>query len=101
MARTRSTRSHAGRGSASSDGGSLGRVDVECAPIEIATEFKDFDDFWRPFTHGTGPAPGFCTSLDPTAQLKLADLLRSRLPYQPDGTIALTARAWAVKARNA
>ena len=35
-----------------------------CAPIEVPTVFRDFDDFWRPFTLGAGPAPGYCASLD-------------------------------------
>ncbi len=38
---------------------------VECGKIEVATVFADFEDYWRPFTLGTGPAPGYCTSLNP------------------------------------
>ena len=30
---------------------------VACVPIEAPTLFRDFDDLWRPFTLGAGPAP--------------------------------------------
>ena len=29
---------------------------VELTPIDIATEFADFDDYWKPFLGGQGPA---------------------------------------------
>lgn len=32
-------------------------------------------------------------------RLQLRDRLRARVPRQPDGSIALTARAWAIRAR--
>ena len=32
-------------------------------PIEIETAFPDFEAFWRPFTLGAGPAPGYCMAL--------------------------------------
>ena len=41
-----------------------GLTRVECVPIEVPTVFRDFDDYWRPFTLGAGPAPGYCASLD-------------------------------------
>ena len=68
------------------------------APIEIETPFPDFAAFWKPFTLGAGPAPGYCTSLeeDQRARLKarLADVLGT------SGPIRLAARAWAVKAHR-
>ncbi len=67
------------------------------APIEIATEFPDFDAFWRPFTLGAGPAPGYCMSLPEDHRLALKSLLGDTLGR--DGKIRLTARAWAVKSR--
>jgi SAM-dependent methyltransferase len=75
-----------------------GLTSVECIPIEIATLFKDFDDYWHPFTLGAGPAPGYCMSLDPDARQRLKERLHDSLPRRQDGAIPLKARAWAVKA---
>lgn len=74
-----------------------GLEDHEIAPIEIVTEFPDFEAFWKPFTLGAGPAPGYCMSLPEDRRAALKGLLRDMLG-QGD-PIRLTARAWAVKAR--
>lgn len=74
----------------------LGRV--ETTPIEIATVFADFADYWRPFMSGTGPAPGYCMSLEPAARDRLRQRLAESLPKAGDGSIHLSARAWALKA---
>jgi SAM-dependent methyltransferase len=73
----------------------LDRVTVEA--VDVATTFADFDDFWTPFLGGQGPAPGYVATLTASRRDDLRDLLRSRLPAGPDGGIALTARAWAVR----
>jgi SAM-dependent methyltransferase len=75
----------------------LGRV--EATAIDIATPFASFEDYWEPFLGGQGPAPAYAMSLDETARAKLRDRLRARIPAQADGSIALIARAWAVRAR--
>jgi SAM-dependent methyltransferase len=75
-----------------------GFTPVDRIAIEVPTVFEDFEDFWRPFTLGTGPAPGYCASLDPAARQRLRDQLRDSLPRNEDGSIGLRARAWAVKA---
>ena len=69
--------------------------------IESPSMFADFEDFWRPFTLGAGPAPGYCTSLSPDARAGLRSRLSDTLPRQADGSVALGTRAWAVKARVA
>jgi hypothetical protein len=71
---------------------------AEATAIEVPTVFRDFDDFWRPFTLGAGPAPGYCASLAPEARERLKERLHAALPRRGDGAIALTARAWALKA---
>lgn len=76
---------------------SCGLVDVCCEPIEINTVFRSFDDYWRPFLGGTGPAPSYVTSLDADRRSILARKLEEMLPRGRDGTITLTARAWAVR----
>ena len=65
--------------------------------IDIPTIFRDFDDYWGPFLAGQGPAPAYCASLDEGKRAELRELLRVRLPTKADGTIRLTARAWAVQ----
>jgi SAM-dependent methyltransferase len=78
----------------------VGLAKINWTSIEIPTLFKDFDDFWRPFTLGTGPAPGYCTSLRPQEQERLKAELRKTLPFGEDGSIPLKARAWALRGIN-
>lgn len=75
----------------------IGLREVDAHPMEIATVFRDFDDYWTPFLGGQGPAPGYAVSLTAERRERLRDLIRSRIPVMPDGTITLTARAWAAK----
>jgi len=75
-----------------------GLKDVQVTAIDIPTPFTDFDDYWQPFLGGQGPAPAYAMSLDEMARTRLRDRLRERLPTQADGSISLTARAWAVRA---
>jgi SAM-dependent methyltransferase len=74
-----------------------GLDEVMVQAIEVPTVFADFDDYWRPFLGGQGPAPGYAMSLTEERRGALRDLLRLRLPSGPDGSIPLTARAWAVR----
>lgn len=75
-----------------------GLTAITCTAIDVATVFKDFDDLWHPFTLGAGPAPGYCISLTSDARQRLKQALHDSLPRRDDGSIHLTARAWAVKA---
>jgi hypothetical protein len=70
---------------------------VTVEPFVVATVFADFDDYWRPFLGGRGPAPGYVAGLTHERRDALRDLLRERLPVGTDGSIPLTARAWAVR----
>ncbi|HWH00444.1 MAG TPA: class I SAM-dependent methyltransferase [Pilimelia sp.] len=71
--------------------------DVAVRAIEIPTHFGSFDDYWRPFLGGQGAAPGYLATLPEPRRQALAELLRERLPAAPDGSLPLTARAWAVR----
>jgi SAM-dependent methyltransferase len=73
----------------------LERVTVQA--VEVSTRFTDFEDYWTPFLGGQGPAPGYAMSLTEEHRRALRDLLRARLPSHPDGSIPLTARAWAIR----
>lgn len=77
---------------------SAGLRETEVTAIDVPTRFESFEDYWQPFLHGQGPAPAYVVSLDEAARARLRDRLREILPRQADGSIALTARAWAVRA---
>jgi hypothetical protein len=74
-----------------------GLADVCCEPIAIHTAFASFDDYWRPFLGGTGPAPSYVASIGADRCAILARNLQQMLRPGPDGTISLAARAWAVR----
>jgi hypothetical protein len=75
-------------------------VCIDVTALEGPSVFKDFDDYWHPFTLGTGPAPGYCMSLTPEARERLKAKLSDTLPREADGSIRLITRAWAVRARR-
>lgn len=70
---------------------------VESRAIDVPTRFRDFDDYWRPFLGGQGPAPGYAMSLGDAHRTELRERLRAALPAAADGSIDLIARAWAVR----
>lgn len=76
-----------------------GLDDVAVCAIDVPTIFRDFDAYWTPFLGGQGPAPDYAMSLDEDRRRQLRDRIRARLPIGPDGSIALVARAWAVRGR--
>lgn len=70
---------------------------VETRAIDVPTRFRDFDDYWSPFLGGQGPAPTYAASLPEERRRALGERIRAALPVAPDGSIRLTARAWAVR----
>ncbi len=76
---------------------SAGLHTVEVRPIEVATIFRDFDDYWSPFLGGQGPAPSYAMSLSDERRAALREQIRTGLPFASDGSIPLVARAWAVR----
>jgi trans-aconitate methyltransferase len=74
-----------------------GLAQVEVRAIEITTNFQDFDDYWLPFLGGQGPAPSYVQMLSDEQRAALRERLRQSLPIAQDGSIALVARAWAVR----
>jgi SAM-dependent methyltransferase len=70
---------------------------IATRPIDVPTVFADFDDYWSPFLGGQGPAPGYCMSLAEEHRAALRERLRGVLPAAADGSIALSARAWAAR----
>jgi SAM-dependent methyltransferase len=78
--------------------GGVGFVRVRRQAIEVPALFMSFEDYWRLFTLGAGPAPGYCASLDPQVRQRLKEKLSGSLPRRADGSISLKARAWAITA---
>jgi SAM-dependent methyltransferase len=76
---------------------SSGLVDVETTALDTPTVFRDFDDYWGPFLRGQGPAGAYAVSLPDDDRERLRRHLDSSLPRNADGSISMTARAWAVR----
>ena len=74
-----------------------GLESVEVRSLDIHTDFRDFDDFWVPFTGGQGPAPSYLATLGEAQQNALRDRLLEAVPRDANGAISLRARAWSVK----
>jgi ubiquinone/menaquinone biosynthesis C-methylase UbiE len=75
----------------------VGIHEIEAKSIEIKTEFQDFDDYWQPFLGKVGAAPSYIKRLGKKEEQNLENLLRNTLPTNQNGSISLSARAWAVK----
>ena len=74
-----------------------GLTSISVRAIEIPIVFRDFDDYWRPFPGKQGAAPSYLASLDGETRDRIRDALKARLVAAADGSIAMTARAWAVQ----
>jgi SAM-dependent methyltransferase len=74
-----------------------GLSEIEIRPIDISTDFRDFDDFWSPFLGGQGPAPTYTMSLNEEGRSQLRERIYNSLPFALDGSIPLVARAWAAR----
>jgi hypothetical protein len=70
---------------------------VDVTAIHVPTPFTSFEDYWRPFLGGQGPAPAYVASLDDARREHLHDRLRERVAAGADGWLNLTARAWAAR----
>jgi SAM-dependent methyltransferase len=74
-----------------------GFANVHVDPLEIATVFTGFEDYWEPFLGAQGPAPAYVASLSEERRLRLREALRARLPTGSDGGLPLRARVWAAR----
>ena len=73
---------------------------VDVSAIEVPTAFASFDDLWTPFLSGTGPAPAYVASLAEPPRSALRERFRASVAAEPDGSVRLIARAWAVRGRR-
>ena len=69
---------------------------VKLQPLEIPTVFRNFDDYWVPLESGHGRASEYLEALAPEHRRRLRERMRIVLPTRPDGSIPLTALAWAI-----
>ena len=70
---------------------------ISVRPIDIPTVFQDFDDYWIPFLGKQGADSTYLASLNDDMRDRIRNALKARLVPNADGSIALTARAWAVQ----
>ncbi|CRK51297.1 Type 11 methyltransferase [Rhodococcus sp. RD6.2] len=68
-----------------------GLVDVASGELTAHVDYRDFDDFWEPFTFAVGPAGQFLHSLPDDRRTAVREACRTELP---DGPFTLSARAW-------
>jgi SAM-dependent methyltransferase len=73
--------------------------DIETRAIDVPTDCRDFDAYWTPFLSGQAPAPAYAMSLDEERRAALRERIRADLPIAADGSIHLTARAWAARGK--
>lgn len=86
------------RGELAASWRAAGLQQVDEQPIAVELSFASFDDYWRPFLGGQGPAGAYTSSLPQARRDALEARLRSRLlGARQDGPFTLRARAWAVK----
>ena len=75
-----------------------GLTRVETTALDVTAAFSDFDDYWRPFLGGQGPAPAYAMSLSEEQRAALRRQLASSLSAASvGGPFSLRARAWAVR----
>lgn len=72
---------------------------MEHRAIEVTREFRDFTELWAAFSTGLGPAPDYVAGLTANEAGELRAALLAAVPLDRDGSIRLTARAWAIRAR--
>jgi hypothetical protein len=66
--------------------------------LTVTVLYPSFDEWWRPYTLGVGPAGDYVAKLDAPARDALEARCRERLP---DGPFEIQASAWAARARTA
>jgi hypothetical protein len=71
-----------------------GLQDVTAGVLPARAGYRDFDDFWEPFTYAVGPAGQYLRSLDAEGHAAVRDRCRRALP---EGSFELDARAWCAR----
>ena len=77
-----------------------GFTDIDVIPLDIQTQFANFDDFWLPFLAAQGSISKYFRALNDDQRHRIRQQLLRQLPINDDQTIHLSARAWAVQGRR-
>jgi ubiquinone/menaquinone biosynthesis C-methylase UbiE len=76
---------------------SAGFTGIEVTPLDVTAIFASFDEFWKPFLGGQGPAPAYVLSLSEDQRSSLKETLRAQIKTNEQGAMSLNARAWAIR----
>ena len=76
-----------------------GLTEVATDGIVVTAAYDDFEDLWRPFTAGVGPAGTYASSLSEQDREAVRKAYRRQLG-SPEGAFELSARAWLVSGRT-
>lgn len=76
-----------------------GLEEIATRTIDVSMDFRDFDDFWRAHTPNLHPITKMIAELRNADRLRLLERVRAELPPGPNGNIAYSVRANAIKAR--
>ena len=68
-----------------------GLREISAGALNVAAEYKDFDDLWEPYTFGVGPAGKALAKLDDEGLAAVREAIRAEVP---SGSFSLEARAW-------
>ncbi len=79
---------------------SAGMTAVRTWPIDVPLVYRDPDELWRLFLSGVGPAGQLLVGLDDRQRAQVRSRLLEIVPTGQDGTVQLSARAWAVAGRS-
>ena len=72
----------------------VGLTDVLETVLSVSVEHASFEEWWKPFTFGVGPAGAYLATLDADRQAELRDHCRDTLSK---GSLTVIARAWAAR----
>jgi hypothetical protein len=72
----------------------LGLHHVTATRLTAVGHYRDFDDFWDPFTFAVGPAGQYLRSLEAEQQTAVRERCERALPTGP---FQLAARAWCAR----
>ncbi len=77
-----------------------GLLDVEVRPMDVAAHFPDFNTYWTALTTGDVATKDYVDSISGERRETVCSGLYQSLPWRADGSFALLARAWAIRART-
>ncbi|MFQ5703786.1 MAG: class I SAM-dependent methyltransferase [Gemmatimonadales bacterium] len=77
-----------------------GVTNVSTTALQAATVFDDFDDYWEPLRAAQGSVTALFESLSEIEIEQLREGVRLCLPIRADGTIPLSAKAWAFRGQT-